>query len=218
MKVALLYYGLVRTLADTWPAVQTCFAPYTPDLYFYLNEPAQEPAVRALIRPTLLLAEPDHKLPEKNYHSRIGPGVNDIQNDLRQMHGLLRVNALRKSTGIAYDWIVRLRADLFFTRSPAPLSELSPHAVYLPGFSNFFGYNDRFAFGPPHLMDIYMDRFTTFDDYFTNGGEFHMESFLAWTVRKNQIPIARTTAEFDTLRLDGTRVPPFRHRGMGDTI
>ncbi len=218
MKVALLYSGLVRTIQETWPSAQSSFAQYAPDIYCFLNEPDQERTVRDLLQPRLLVAEADSPLPEKEYHSRLGPGVNALQNDLRQLHGLLRVNQLCNSSGIAYDWIARLRTDLLFTRPPEPLGNLSPHAIYIPRFSNWIGYNDRFAMGPPHLMNIYMDRFTGFDAYFNRGGVFQMESYLAWCLRKHEVPVARTVTEFDTLRAGGTRDEPYRHHGWGDIL
>src|SRR4051812_19537962 len=107
MKVALLYSGLVRTLQLTWPTTLKHFQRYAPDVYYYLNEPEKESLVTDLVRPKRIVAEPDPVLPEHDYHMRLGPGLRAVQNDLRQMYGLMRVNQLCRSTGIPYDWIIR---------------------------------------------------------------------------------------------------------------
>lgn len=220
MRVALLFSGLVRTLEQTWPVIQQTFAHYSPDVYVYLNEPEREAAVRSLVHPTplRLRVEADLKLDERDYASRIGPGVNDIQNDLRQMYGLQRVNALRKSWGVQYDWVVRLRSDLAITAPPEPLEALSPSVIYVPRFSNWFGYNDRFAIGHPKLMDTYMDRYYGFPSYFELGGVFHMESYLAYWLRMYEIPVGRTRVVFDVLRTDGKRDAPCWGPAYGDIV
>src|SRR4051794_7171165 len=124
MKVALLYSGLVRTLAHTWGTTLKHLGGYSPDVYYYLNEPEKEGLVRELVRPRAILAEPDPVLPEHNYHTRLGPGLGAVQNDLRQLYGMMKVNELCRSTGIVYDWVIRIRPDLEITRGPEPLETL----------------------------------------------------------------------------------------------
>ena len=91
------------------------------------------------------------------------------------------------------------------TRPPEPLDSLDPHFIYIPKFANWYGYNDRFAIGPPALMDLYMNRFKDLDTYFDAGGTFHPESFLAWQLRRHHIAVARTNITFNLLRMDGSR-------------
>jgi hypothetical protein len=208
MKVALMLSGLVRTLEQTWPMIAAQFKGHDLDTYVYLNEPAKEDLVRRLVSPRLLVAEPDPQLPEYNYATRQATGVNSIQNDLRQLHSMMRVNQLRRTTGIAYDWVVRCRPDLKVLVPLEALESFRPLQIYIPKFANSFGYNDRFAIGPPHLMDVYMERYPAFDAFFRRGGTFHMESFLAYHLRLHQVPVARTNFQFSLLRLDGSEVAP----------
>ena len=185
---------------------------YEPDIYFYLNEPAREAFVRDLLHPTTVLAEPDRTFPEEKYLARVGPGpqrtgaqARGIQSDLRQLYGVMRVHQLCRQSGIAYDWILRLRTDMEITHPPEPLESLDPHFIYIPKFANWYGYNDRFAIGPPALMDVYMNRFDILDTYFDAGGTFHPEALLAWQLRRHHIPVARTAIRFNLLRMDGSR-------------
>jgi len=220
MKVALLYSGLVRTLEHTWGTTTKYLGRYSPDVYYYLNEPEKEGRVRELLRPRGLLAEADPVLPEHDYHTRLGPGLRAVQNDLRQMYGMMKVNELCRSTGVAYDWVVRIRPDVEITRGPEPLESLDPALLYIPRINNWFGYSDRFAIGPPGLMDVYMGRYTAFDAYFKEGGVFQMESFLAYHLRNQGIKIGRTQTVFNMLKVDKkgmlTRDPPYASPEWGD--
>ncbi len=216
MRIALMYSGLVRTLAHTWPITQAQFRGYETDVYCYFNEPEKESFVQALLSPTRIITEPEHNFPDSDYDKRLGPGVNRVQNDLRQLNGLKRVNQLRRSTGIVYDWVFRIRADNEFTTPPEPLETLDRSFIYIPRFSNWFGYNDKFGFGPPELMDVYMERFGDFDAYFQGGGTFQMESFLAFHLRRNRIPVARTQTVFNTRRSETERDPPYWGHMWGD--
>jgi hypothetical protein len=218
MRIALMYSGLVRTLAYTWPITQAQFSRYETDVYCYFNETEKESLVQSLVHPVRMVVEPDQRFPEEDYAKRLGPGVNDVQNDLRQLNGLMRVNQLRRSTGIAYDWAFRIRADVELTTPPEPLETLDRSFIYIPRFRNWFGYNDKFAFGPPHLMDIYMERFSHFNAYFQGGGEFQMESFLAFHLRDNRVKVARTQAIFNTRRSETRRDPPYWGQGWGDCM
>jgi hypothetical protein len=135
---------------------------------------------------------------------------------LRQLYGLLRVNQLCRSTGIAYDWVIRLRPDVEFIQLPEPLESLDPNFIYVPRINNWYGYSDRFNFGSPALMNVYMERYTEHRSFMLAGGKHHLESYLAHTLRRHHIPIARTNATFNLLRMDGTRDEPYRNLAWGD--
>src|SRR6201993_3006447 len=142
MKVALLFSGLVRTLEYTWPTTLKYFGQYAPDVYYYLNETDKKAKVEGLLHPKAIIAEPDPLLPEHNYHTRLGPGLRAVQNDLRQLYGLMRVNQLCRESGIDYQWIVRIRPDLEIIREPEPFNQLNLACIYIPKINNWFGYSD----------------------------------------------------------------------------
>jgi hypothetical protein len=211
-----MFSGLVRTLEQVWPSIDASFGCYSPDIYFYLNEPEHEALVRRVAHPKLLLAEPDAPQPEKHYRQCTHAGNVGVQSILRQFHGLMRVNELRKSSGIAYDWAVRIRTDLEIIRSPEPFEELSERIIYVPKFANWCGYNDRFAIGPPELMDIYMERYPELETFVADTGVFHAESFLAYHLRRHQVPVGRTNILFNLLRVNGKRDEPAWGGQWGD--
>ena len=218
MKVALLYSGLVRTLEQTWPSIQLHLGRYQPDVYFYLNETTRADFVENLLHPKKMVVESDPNLPEHNYAERLGPGIRGLQNDLRQMYGMTQVNRLCRSTGIAYDWVFRLRADIEISQSPEPLESLDPNFIYLPKYNNWFGYSDRIGFGPQRLMDIYMERYTEFDTFMQDGGTVQMESYLAYYLRSHRMPIARTCLLANLLRKDNFRDRPYWSLMWGDAL
>lgn len=157
-------------------------------------------------------------LPEKNYIHRTGRQVYGVQGVLRQLWGLKQAYKLLEESGVAYDWVMRLRADTqFFTDIETPLSERS-EGVHIPTFHNWWGYNDRFAYMPSYHAKGYFCRLDNLDEYVAQGGIFHPETHLKWTMGREGIPVYRTFVEFDTVRKDGSRFPPERYFACGDIL
>lgn len=147
-------------------------------------------------------------LPEKNYQEKIGLGCYGVQVVLRQLWSLREAWKLMESDGLKPDWVIRLRPDCWFHSNIEDLSKCDPNAVYVPTFHNFFGLNDRFAFGGYDAMKVYCERLDTMDDYIAAGGVFHPESHLKWALSQGGIPFLRTSVTFDLIRANGQRIKP----------
>ena len=211
--LAVLVSGQMRTLDRTVDSIKAAL----PGADFFVHAVQDQDSDKAfLLRPKALCIEPQHEMPErKEYSWQMGRGCHGVQGVLKQLWGMERCWRLFESYGEEYDWIVRCRADLMFLAPPEPLEKLGP-AVYIPKFCNFFGYNDRFAFGPTTAMKRYFTRLRHLDEYIDARNIFHPESFLAWTLK--DVLVRRTQAIFSTLRPNGVLTTPAYKAEWGDVI
>jgi hypothetical protein len=197
LKTAVLVSGQMRSLDKTAEQLKS---PY-PEAFWIVHAAKDEDAEKAfLLKPNILVIEEQPYIEEKReYAWQIGRGCHGIQSVLRQLWAMQRVWHIFSNSGIEADCVVRLRPDLVFRTPPeAPKDD----AIYIPKFCNYWGYNDRFAFGKRCWMETYFNRFSKLDEYILRGGIFHPESFLAYAL--HLLPIKRTSAIFDTLRKDGS--------------
>jgi len=209
MKTAVLICGQMRTADQCAAGIRDIY----PDATFVVHAVADEDAEKAfLFRPAVTVIEPQHEMPERREYSvQLGRGCHGVQRVLKQLWGLSRVWQVFEASGIEADIIVRCRADLAFSVPPEPLAG---EGWRVPTFCNWFGFNDRFAFGDLPAMRRYFTRLDRLDEYIDAGGMFHPETFLCWAMRGD--PAERTQAVFATVRADGTRDEPQWFTNAGD--
>jgi hypothetical protein len=209
VKTVVLVSGQMRTADRCADGIRAIY----PDATFVVHAVADADAEKAfLFRPAVTVIEPQHEMPERREYSwQIGRGCHGVQRVIKQLWGLRRAWQVFEASGIEADCIVRCRPDLTFSVPPEPPEN---SAVYIPTFCNWFGLNDRFAFGGLTSMRMYMTRFDLLDEYIDQGGIFHPETFLAWVLR--DAAVQRTRAVFSTLRPDGTLDEPIWSTGAGD--
>ena len=197
MKTAVLISGQMRSLEKTHEQLRSFY----PEAFWVIHAAKDEDADKAfLLRPNVVVIEEQPYIEEKKeYAWQIGRGCHGIQSILRQLWAMSRVWEIYKKSGFEADCIVRLRPDLVFITPPEnPMDD----AIYIPKFCNYWGLNDRFAFGRTSWMETYFTRAKKLDEYIARGGIFHPESFLAYSL--HLLPIKRTDAVFDTLRKEGS--------------
>lgn len=217
MKTAVLISGQVRTLDRCADSIRRHLLEPLGDYDIIAHVADDEDAGKLELLGRLTHVEkvqqPD--LPEGNYIHRTGRGVYGIQGVLRQLWSLDR------SMELAMDWAneasafthaVRLRTDTFFLNTIEPPSTWQI-GTHIPGFFNFYGLNDRFAFGDFWSMVAYHDRFAHLDEQMARGVIFQPETMLAEHLAHYKVPVHRTAVVFDTIRADGTRVPPAWNAG-----
>ena len=197
MKTAVLVSGQMRSLEKTAQQLKSLY----PEASWIIHAAKDDDAEKAfLLKPNILVIEEQPYIEEKReYAWQIGRGCHGIQSVLRQLWAMQRVWQIFDKSGIDADCVVRLRPDLAFRILP---EEPQDDAIYIPKFCNYWGYNDRFAFGKRCWMDAYFNRFARLDEYISKGGIFHPETFLAYAI--HSLPIKRTSALFDTIRKDGS--------------
>lgn len=197
MKTAVLVSGQMRSLEKTHEQLRSFY----PDAFWVIHAAKDEDSDKAfLLRPNVVVIEEQPYIEEKKeYAWQIGRGCHGIQSVLRQLWAMNRAWEIYKKSGFESDCVVRLRPDLVFRAFPEVPKD---DAVYIPKFCNYWGLNDRFAFGRTSWMEAYFTRAKKLDEYIIRGGIFHPESFLAYAL--HLLPIKRTDAVFDTLRKDGS--------------
>lgn len=210
MKTVVIIAGQMRTAEHCAPGIREIF----PDVSFVVHAPLDQNSDKAfLFRPAVTLIEPQPELPERaEYTLQVGRGCNGVQRNLRQLWGNKRAWRAFEMSGLEADVIVRCRPDLLFYVPPE--TPTPDEFLHVPTFANFWGLNDRFAWGTPDTMRRYFNRIDVLNDYIDNGGIFHAESFLGWAMR--DVPLKRTQAVHASLRGDGSRDEPIWSDHWGD--
>jgi hypothetical protein len=208
MKTVVLISGQMRTADQCAAGIRELY----PDATFVVHAVADEDAEKAfLFRPAVTVIEPQHEMPERREYSwQMGRGCHGVQRVLKQLWGLRRVWQVFEASGIEADVIVRCRSDLVFAVPPEPPAA----GFWVPTFCNWWGLNDRFAFGDLQAMQRYFTRLDRLDEYIDAGGIFHPESFLAWAMQG--VKVTRSRAVFSTLRADGSLDRPVWVFDAGD--
>jgi hypothetical protein len=223
MKTAVLLSGQMRTADVCLPSIQKHVFDKIGDYDVIAHIADDEDAWKLeLFEPkkAVVAVQPTHD--EKNYIHRTGRGVIGVQQVLRMFHSMQESNRLLKTVeaerGAPYDWVIRLRPDTQFFSDIESLADCDPSAIYVPTFCNYWGYQDRFAFGGPKAMDVYHEKFDLIDAYIATGGIFHPESMLKWMIDRDGTPVKRTSILFDTLRKNGSRIRPDWQTVYGDVL
>lgn len=209
MKTVVLVSGQMRTADQCAAGIRELY----PDATFVVHAVADDDSDKAFaFKPAVTVIEPQHEMPERREYSwQIGRGCHGVQRVLKQLWGLARVWRAFEASGLEADVVVRCRPDLVFSVPPGPPM---PLGVYVPTFANWWGLNDRFAFGDVTTMRAYFTRLYRLDQYIDAGGIFHPETFLLWAMAG--YAVHRTPAVFATLRPDGSRDEPVWFPEAGD--
>jgi hypothetical protein len=209
MTTAVLISGQMRTADRCAAGIRQLY----PDATFVVHAVQDADSDKAfLFRPAVAVIEPQHEMRERREYSwQIRNGCHGVQRVLKQLWGLLRTWCVFEASGIQADVIVRCRPDLAFAKEPEPFEG---QGIRVPKFSNFWGLNDRFAYGERAAMQAYFTRLNRLDEYIDAGGAFHPESFLAWAMQG--FVVRRTQALFATVRPDGSLDHPYVDVSMGD--
>lgn len=209
MKVVVLISGQMRTADKCAAGIRSIYH----DATFLVHAAEDANSDKAfLFRPAVTVIERQPEMPERReYTWQSGRGNHGVQGQLRLLRCLKRTWQIFEASGIQADVIVRCRADLMFLVEP---EQPTANGFYVPAFANWWGLNDRFAWGPPDIMRRYFMRLDRLDEYIDQGGIFHSESFLAWAMKG--IGVRRTCAVTASLREDGTRDEPVWLPECGD--
>jgi hypothetical protein len=140
-----------------------------------------------------------------------------------QYQGVASVGALVRAhewlRGSRYQWIVRCRFDLSVRTPMEDLSTLAADAIYFPGCDNWYGHNDRFAFGPSVLMEHYFTFPRAIARYLIEPARDKVASeiFLGQHLAVEGVPCKTTRAVLVTNRGGGVFDQPVYHPLQGDT-
>jgi hypothetical protein len=157
------------------------------------------------------------------YHEK--PPHKTMRNTIKQFYSLQRVTELWTETIDRqiqdYQAVLYLRPDLWYfndlnvahlqiamgaalsASSNASFSSPSPsHFIYIPNFHSWGGANDRFAFGPPHVMKVYGSRLIGAANY-SQIKPVHPETYLSDLLHSHHIVTRATNLLFERVRANG---------------
>jgi len=223
MSTAVLISGDMCMVDRCYPSIRKHLLEPLGEHTVFVHVCSREDAKRAeILKPSRMLCTEPPPLDEKNYVHRTGRGTFAVAPLLREIWALEAVNSLRldeeKRLGRSYDWVVWLNPNIMLYSSIEDLGTRDPTVLHLPAFSNFWGYNGRFAYGGGSVMGVYCDRLRHIDDFVAQGGVFHAESLLKWIIDRARIQVSRSSVLFDTLMLNGVKARPVWVAGQGDCI
>jgi hypothetical protein len=211
MSTAVLISGQMRTADICAESILKAF----PDADFYIHCVEDEDSHKSeLFHPVAKSSYLQEPMVERGYyHRQKGRGVHGVQQVLQQLYGLAKVWDTYVAAGGDHEWVVRCRPDLRFTTPPE--NEVDRRGqIMIPRFCNYWGYNDRFAMVRREVAMRYFTRWSIFDSYLHNGGIFHPETFLKWSLEDCRM--VRTNTVFHTLRKDGSTDEPLYFTESGD--
>ena len=222
MKIAAIFSGQFRTFDWCWPSQRKLFDPcrkagHDVSLFFLTtdtNDGAIEQVVGKDFRSIVTVtAEPDFKDADGKY-TRHGAGVRGVAPNMKQLWSL-KQSFLAIPEPNKYDLIVRMRYDLEILHPGAPLFLYSRRHITVPCFCNYWGYNDRYYAAPPDMMRTCAMRLDAVNAFYKDN-PWHMETHMGWTVKTNNIPVARSSVLFNLLRSDGKRDGLYAEDKWGD--
>lgn len=146
------------------------------------------------LKPSINHELPNLEYQKNNYTHNLGS--NQYINAFHQLIGLKEANNLldefEKENGIVLDYIIRTRTDLDIL-SPIKLPQPNKNTIYIPNGHDWYGYNDRFAYGNRDDLKLYLNRY----DFWMNSNNnipsysTHIESNLKLYLDTNNISIER---------------------------
>ena len=208
MRTAVLISGQFRTGTYCFPSIKKHVLDRIGDydVFAHLADDADAKGIEDY-KPLALWVGPQPTLDEKNYIHRTGRQVFGVQQCLRMWRSMHEVWKMAQQSGIGYDWVIRLRPDTQFFNDIENLGERAP-GVHIPKHNNWWGYCDRFAYMRFEHAPAYHSLFPGLDHYIMQGGIFHPETYLKWTLDSKGVPVHRTGVVFDTVRPSGDRILP----------
>ncbi len=115
---------------------------------------------------------------------------------VRQLRSIYLAHQLQRdfaqTNNIKFDLVFRLRFDNLYIQSLEPLSSLACSALYVPAHDSWGGVNDRFAFGPPEMMDVYCNRFNELTAFYKKRVFIHPETLLKDYLVHCSVPVRHT--------------------------
>ncbi|RMH32222.1 MAG: hypothetical protein D6692_00015 [Planctomycetota bacterium] len=219
MKIAAVMSGQMRTLDECAPSLdQYILAPLRragAEVRLFVHAAADADAHKAyecLPPDTRIEIADQPTLAEKNYISRTGRGVYDVQSVLRQFWSWRAAWRMVERYG-TFDAAIRLRSDSLYYNEIEPPGEWETGAVYVPRFSSFWAVCDRFGFGDFQAMARWHCILDTLDDSIAAGRPFHPETLVADAIGERR---RYTSVLFSSLRPSGEiRTPQFLEK-IGD--
>ena len=202
MKIALALSGLTRIYTISAASWGRIIGQYNPDVYVHnWCEPDLKDyicdQINWVFKPTAVELEPPPSIDISLYPNRHWPQIN-VDRSLSMWHSIAAAHSMINRSGNDYDIVMRGRMDLHIHK----LNLIDFDGVVMPydwdkvklkfqyrGIE-MHGFNDHFAYGPPHHMDKYV---RTLEEipylYSQEGVDYCPENFLTASLAKQGVPV-----------------------------
>lgn len=216
MKIALVFWGLTRSLTRTYPNIKEKILDnlkaykidYKIFLHTYYFEGKHNDRRTGEINVTLDFNE--YKILNPDFfqidnQDEIKKNINikqymvykyyynskTIENLICALYSQMKAYELVENSGINFDYVWFLRPDVIF-KSKLPIRWLrwiNPNRFLVPAFAHFKGINDRMAILTMSQAKIYSTRFHLIHDYGKElkGKKIASEIFLKWVMKNYKI-------------------------------
>jgi hypothetical protein len=212
MKIAALFVGRIKSYEATHASIMSrVFAGHDVDVFLShnaYNTTDNVEGFRALYNAKRIEARHHDKPRDFFAACRNICGSTTIKNFWWHIHclahGMKMIESYSAETGVKYDAVIYLRADMHFrTAVPLPAEPPAPSTVYIPMFGDWGGICDQFAFGTPEAMRGYAATAENIHKYtYVNNVKVHPETMLAHNIASQGLTVVRLNFSAD---LDYTR-------------
>ena len=213
MKIALVFWGLTRSLSKTYPNIKekildylkNCKIEYKIFLHTYYFEGTHSDRRTGEINITLDFNEykilnPDYykidnqdeikkQINIEKYHKfRYSYAPKTVENLICALYSQMKATELLQHCNEKFDYIWYLRSDVIF-KSSIPLQWfrwINPNRFIVPYFAHNGGINDRMAILTMDQALVYGKRFLQLEEYgkLLRGRKISSERFIKWVMRK----------------------------------
>ena len=206
MKVALCMSGQARGVVNGWPSIcGNLLNPNSPDIFVHVWGDEAEKQVKAisdLYKPVSMVVESQRHfmnsmIDVERQWNRYPHGCNRadfIDRTYSMQYSILQANLVKErhrlANNIQYDCVIRARFDISFSRA-IECSSYDMSVIHLLDKCIPEMLDDRFAFGPTRLMNIYSAAFCLYDQInkirSAKDGIFCGETLLYETLKSNGV-------------------------------
>lgn len=178
MKIALCMSGQARGVVNGWPSIcGNIMNPNAPDVFVHVwgsETDDQVKAIHDLYKPASMVVEPQRsfvnsKLDVDRQRARYPHGASRddfVDRSYSMWYSIQQANLIKErhrlTHDIQYDCVIRARFDLSFSR-PIECATYPGNMIHLTDKCIPEMIDDRFAFGPTRLMNIYSSGFSFYD-------------------------------------------------------
>jgi SAM-dependent methyltransferase len=199
-KIAICLSGLMRTYDLCFPALnEKILSKYDCDVFIHCWDTSEWNCAAVSANKINELYKPKSLIIEAPIEFNVGL-TQSLNHQKRNVNGLAsmfyKIFKCNELVSDDYDFIMRLRGDMFFTSDLPDLNNLKENTLYLPSYGNFCGYNDQFAIGSKNIMNIYSDVFNNLESLAKQVNMINPEFMLKKHIDNYGISVERLDFEY----------------------
>jgi hypothetical protein len=204
MKIAALFVGRFKSYEKTYNSiVSNVFAGHEVDVFFShnaantgdnLDDFAERFQVKSAQSMRVIVPSHIYEYTDKNGNIYANNGYMWLM-FYHLNNGVRLIDEYCKQTGIVYDIVLYLRADMHFL-TKVPFVKPAEEEIYIPSLPDWTGINDQMAYGTLGTMKKYAATFDWLDKYYKEDGViYHPEHMTLHNIRIHGLQVIRFPME-----------------------